>query len=372
VYDASERVEAATVTRVFISDCEGPISKNDNAFELTSHFVPNGDRLFTVISSYDDVLTEVARKPGHEPGSTLKLILPFLKAYGVTDEKMRKFSAQHLVCIEGIKDTLTYISSTAPAFIVSASYEHYLSALCEELGFPFENTYCTKVSLDKYGIKETEKQTLKKIAKQIIQMPVCDVPSDAQSVDDLTPEHRETIERLDEFFWKKIAEMEIGRVYYEVLPRGGREKAEAIRDVVRKLDVTMADVMYVGDSITDGDAFTLVEAKGGLTVSFNGNQYAVKNAQVAVLSENSITTSVLADAFIKFGKQETFNIVEGWNRAKLQESELNQALVRRLFKIYPERLPKVIMVTEENMEALAEESSKFRNKVRGKAVGRLG
>ena len=52
------------VKRVFVSDCEGPISKNDNAFELTSHFVPDGDKLFTVMSRYDDVLAEVIRKPG--------------------------------------------------------------------------------------------------------------------------------------------------------------------------------------------------------------------------------------------------------------------------------------------------------------------
>lgn len=41
--------------RIFISDCEGPISKNDNAFELSSNFIPNGDKLFTNISKYDDV-----------------------------------------------------------------------------------------------------------------------------------------------------------------------------------------------------------------------------------------------------------------------------------------------------------------------------
>ena len=44
----------------------------------------------------------------------------------------------------------------------------------------------------------------------------------------------------------------------------------------------LEDVMYVGDSITDVEAFKLVRDNGGLTVSFNGNSYAVKNAEVAV------------------------------------------------------------------------------------------
>ena len=78
--------EAQGVKRIFISDCEGPISKNDNAFELAANFIPNGDKLFTNISKYDDVLADVLNKPGYTAGSTLKLILPFFKAYGVTDK----------------------------------------------------------------------------------------------------------------------------------------------------------------------------------------------------------------------------------------------------------------------------------------------
>ncbi len=77
--------------RIFISDCEGPISKNDNAFELAANFIPNGDKLFANISKYDDVLADVLRKPGYSAGSTLKLILPFFKAYGVTDKQMEEF-----------------------------------------------------------------------------------------------------------------------------------------------------------------------------------------------------------------------------------------------------------------------------------------
>lgn len=359
--------------RVFVSDCEGPISKNDNAFELTSHFVPNGNRLFTVVSRYDDVLAEVVRKPGYEAGGTIKLILPFLKAYGVTDQKMRKFSAEHLVCIAGIGNTLQHVKGLAPTFIVSTSYEHYLRSLCEVLDFPFENAYCTRVCLDKYGLGARERQKLKQFAKEIAKMPVFDIPSDTELLDDLEEKEQETVRRLDEIFWKEIAvEMEIGTVYCEVKPVGGGQKAEAIEDIARRLNVAVADVMYVGDSITDDEAFRLVERKGGLTVSFNGNQYAVRNAEVAVLSENSIVTAVIADAFLRLGKPEALSLVKDWNRKALEKSGISQSLIKRLFKLYPSKLPKAVIVTKENVEALAEKSSRFRNKVRGEAVGRLG
>jgi len=360
------------VTRVFVSDCEGPISKNDNAFELTSHFVPDGDRLFTVVSRYDDALAEVVKKPGHQAGSTLKLILPFFKAYGATDQKMREFSARHLLCIPGIKNTLQHVRSSASAFIVSASYEHYLKALCEVLEFPFEDTYCTRVCMNKYDIREKEKEELKQAAKEISQMPVFEIPSDAQSLDDLRKEGQKTVRRLDEIFWGKIAEMEIGRVYCEVNPVGGGEKAEAIKDIVHRLGVTVADIMYVGDSITDGEAFKLVKREGGLTVSFNGNQYAVRNTEIAVLSENSAVTAVIADAFLRLGKPKALQLVKSWHKEALERSSVSQTLVNWLLKLYPDRLPKTEIVTDQNMETLAEESSKFRNKVRGEAVGRLG
>ncbi|MGB4612149.1 MAG: energy-converting hydrogenase A, subunit R, partial [Methanothermobacter thermautotrophicus] len=31
------------LNRVFVTDCEGPISLNDNAFEAAAHFIPDGD-----------------------------------------------------------------------------------------------------------------------------------------------------------------------------------------------------------------------------------------------------------------------------------------------------------------------------------------
>lgn len=358
---------------VFISDCEGPISKNDNAYEITAQFVPNGDKLFTLISKYDDVLADVLKKPGYSAGSTLKLILPFLKAYGITDRQMEDFSAQNLVLIANSEDTLQHARSVANAFIVSTSYEHYIKALCKALGFPYENTYCTKLNLDKYGVNEKEKERLKEIAEEIVQMPLIVMQPTAKTINDFSPIDKETIKRLDTFFWSEIAGMNLGKIFSEVTTMGGRQKAAAIGNAVTKLRVSLEDVMYVGDSITDVEAFQLVRDNGGLTVSFNGNSYAVGNAEVAVLSVNSIVTAVIADVFCRQGKQAALNLVENWNLQSLEHSGVvNLALLDHLFTYYPQILPKVQIVTTENMEPLAEESSEFRKGVRGEAIGKLG
>jgi len=359
--------------RVFISDCEGPISKNDNAFEVTAGFVPNGDKLFTLISKYDDVLADVLKKPGYTAGSTLKLILPFLKAYDVTDAQMEDFSAKNLILIANSRDTLQHVSAVANAFIVSTSYEHYIKALCKTIDFPYGNTYCTKLSIDKYAVTEKEKARLKEIAKEIVQMPMITIPTAAKTAEDFSATDQETIRRLDTIFWSEIASMSVGRIFSEVTTVGGSQKAAAIEDATAKLHVPLEDVMYVGDSITDVEAFQLVRENGGLTVSFNGNDYAVRNAEIAVLSENNVVTAVIADVFCKQGKQAALNLVENWNIESLEHNRgVSLSLLDRLFSLHPQTLPKVQIVTAKNMEALAKKSSEFRKKVRGESIGRLG
>ncbi len=358
--------------RVFISDCEGPISKNDNAFELMEHFVPEGDKLFTRISKYDDVLADALKKPGYNAGDSLKLILPFLKAHDVTDLQMRRFSAENILLIAKSKETLAQIRSKTDAFIISTSYQHYIEALCEFLGFPFEKTFCTQLSLDRYELSEKEKARLKEMAREITQTPIVSIPPSAKSLKDFSEQDQKTICRLDEIFWNEISHMKIGEIFSEVTPIGGRQKAEAVKAAVKRSHASLADVMYVGDSITDVEAFRLVRENDGLTVSFNGNEYAIRNAEIAVLSENSTVTAVIFDLFSRIGKQETLRVLENRNVETTQQKTVNKPHLERLLSLYSGALPKTQIATPRNMEMLIKESSEFRKKVRGEAVGRLG
>jgi energy-converting hydrogenase A subunit R len=348
------------------------MSKNDNAFEITSQFIPNGNSLFTIVSRYDDVLADVLKRPGYKAGDTLKLILPFLKAYGVTDQKMLEFSAQSLLLISNIMDALYYVQNIAYTFIVSTSYEHYIKALCHALSFPFENTYCTKVNIDKYKLSKKEEKRLKELAKEISQMPIFKIPLEARSLNDFPKEHQKIIQRLDEIFWKEIANMEIGKIFDEVNPVGGSEKAEAIKDVTKRLGIELADVMYVGDSITDVEAFRLVRAGGGLATSFNGNAYAVREAEIAVMSDKALVTAVLADVFSRFGKKEVMKLISNWSRSAIEKFDITTALKNRFLELCNDKFPVAEAVKPENMERLAKESTAFRKHVRGEAIGRLG
>jgi energy-converting hydrogenase A subunit R len=356
--------------RAFVSDCEGPISKNDNAFELAENFIPNGEKLFATISKYDDVQADVLNKPGYCAGSTLKLILPFFKAYDVTDQQMEKFSAQNILLIADTQTTLRHVQSIASSFIVSTSYEHYIRAICKTVDFPYKNTYCTKVSLDKCGITPQEKEQLRKIAQEITQMPIIEIPSNPKSIRDFSDNDVAAIQRLDQIFWDIIPKTFVGKFLIDVVTIGGEQKAEAIRDVTKRLGIELSNVMYVGDSITDVEAFKLVSNNGGLSVSFNGNNYAIKNAKVAVLSESNLVTAIIADLFCKLGAKNTLKTLSSW-RIEALKGTVNENLIKKLTS-QNKAFPKVQIVTGENMESLIKESSEFRKKVRGVAVGRLG
>jgi len=358
--------------RIFVTDCEGPISKNDNAFELTSSFVPDGDSFFALISKYDDVLADVVKKPGYKAGDTLRLILPFLKAYDSTDDKIKEYSARNVLLVPGAKDTLTFVRKIMPSFIVSTSYEQYISSLCELTDFPFENTYCTRLNLDKYDITIEETKRLQELREEIVALPMIEIPKNAISVNDFSERDQATIQRLDRIFWQEILRMDSGRMLREVNPVGGSEKAKAVQDIVEKLERSLDRVMYVGDSITDVPPLRLVRENGGLSVSFNGNGYAVRESEIVVLSGNTTVTSVLAETFSRLGKEGAFRLVEEWNPLGLKKYCASPALRERMLRLYPDGFPRVERVTADNMERLKRESSVFRKTVRGEAIGKLG
>jgi len=358
--------------RIFISDCEGPISKNDNAFELVSHFIPDGSCLYTLISKYDDVLADVVKRPSYKAGDTLKLILPFLKAYGVTNQAITDYSSKSVLLVPGVKEMLRFVFNSMPSFIVSTSYEQYIRALCDVVNFPFENVHCTRLDLDKFQISEKEATQIKRLREKMVKMPIPEIPKGAKSLKDFPKDYQDTVKKLDEIFWRELSKMTVGTMLREVNPVGGDEKAEALQKIVDQFESDLHNVMYVGDSITDVSALRLVRKAGGLTISFNGNAYAVREAEIAVLSEDAIVTAILADAFNKFGKSFAMKMAEDWKPSTLQKLSLSQPLKRYFFALREMRLPRVEVVTSENKERLMKQSTSFRQTVRGEAIGKLG
>ncbi len=361
-------------------DCEGPLTQNDNAFELCEKFIPNGGKFFAIVSKYDDFLADVIKKPGYKAGDTLKLVLPFLKAYGVTDEDMEKFSQETLILLPGTQSMLPKVNDMLPSFIISTSYKPYIEALCQVTSFPMDHCYCTQVSLDEYEIAPGDADVLKDMSQEISQMEMIKWSSHAKGMQDLSSKQRKLVHRLDEIFWKQIPSMSIGRILNEVNPIGGTEKARAVTDSLEKTGLSLDRVIYVGDSITDVQALDLVKGAGGLAISFNGNRYAIEHAELAILSSNTSIIFGISSLCLKNGMDAVKNMFKsGPGRidydtlfAKLSATVTDHNMLVEIESTTKNGTLELYNIEACDMEELVCKSEKVRKEVRGHKVGILG
>ncbi len=358
--------------RHFATDCEGPISKNDNAQELSAHFIPRGETFFAIVSKYDDFLADVVKRSGYKAGDTLKLILPFLIAFGANNTAVQNFSRSHILLVPGAMETLRFVRQRMPSFIISTSYEPYIEALCELIDFPVDHAFFTSVDIDRYPLDPEEETWLRKTLTEIVEMEMPDWPEDIQHIAELPENHRKTLGRLDRIFWQTIPEMKIGRIFEEVNPVGGVEKAKAVLKSLEETGHGLEDVMYVGDSITDVQALDLMRERGGLAVSFNGNGYAIRSAQVCCMSNDARVIAVLADVFSREGRDSALDLVQTWGLDSIHRLSIDTALLGWLNTLSEKDFPRVELISNLNRRGLIAASEVFRKSVRGERIGALG
>ncbi len=332
-------------------DCEGPLTLNDNAFEFSAYLIPKGDYFFTQISRFDDFLADIKKLPGYKAGDTLKLILPFLKLFGATNKLLEEFSEKTLILLPEVERVLPYISNLIPTFIISTSYKPYLEALAKRLHFPRENIFCTEVDLDKVKLSPEEKKILEKLYLEIIHYHLIELPKTAQTPEDLPESLRNILKRFEEIFFDILWNLEVGIFLREVNPIGGEEKAKACQTISEGLGISLSEGVYCGDSITDVQAFQLISSKGGISLSFNGNRYALRASEYYALSSTAKFFEKFVLAYLKESKERLkYFSIKG-------EGEFEFGPVPR---------------EEEAFWKLVEKSEAFRKKIRGELVGALG
>ena len=347
------------MTRIFVTDCEGPLTKNDNAQEVAERFLPEGAEFFARLSKYDDFLADLARRPGYNAGDTLRLLPPFLRAFEVTDEDVELFSAEGVLLVPGALKLLDQVGQELPAYIVSTSYTPYLEALSQVTGFPLANVRCTEISLDQWEMPEDEKAWLREELTRVLARPLLTIPEGASTVDELGDEDRETVEQLEELFWRRMQGRVSGRMLDTVRPIGGGMKLAALEQIMEREGAAGADVMYVGDSITDVPPLAAVREWGGVGLSFNGNGYALAAAEFAAASPDVEVTEQLAAAFARGGRQSVLDEVRRWPKPQKGKRPAGRARAR-------------VGVVAEERDALAETSAAMRRSVRGERIARLG
>ena len=354
-------------------DCEGPLALNDNAFELCREFIqPQGDRFFQQVSRYDDYLVEVAKRPGYQSGDMLKLILPFLKAHGLTDARIEAYSRKNVTLAPGAEGAFKFLHSRDfPIFEISTSYRPFAEAVGLKLGFRKERIYCTELDLDRYSLSAAEAEELKRLQGEIIAAPAIELPPDAAAAD-LPAPVTEAIAMLDRIFWDRLPRIPIGALLQEVNPIGGPEKAKAVTDSLAQTKLSMAEMIYVGDGSTDVQAFEAVREKGGLAISFNGNRDAVNAAEVIVVADSAWPIAMLMAIFQLWGKEGVLEVACPETRDKSRSLVLPEAVIEPIAMGLEGRVFNLYDQSADNLDKVVEESQAMRAKLRGEAIAALG
>jgi energy-converting hydrogenase A subunit R len=344
-FEGLEDVVAYEGKQLVIS-LDGPITTNDNALELCEHFIDDGARFYDALSRYDEFVSNSHRNHKLRIGGRFQLILPFLRANRVSDAKMHEFSRSHIKMIHGAAKTVRFAQELMVSFVVSHSYEHHVSEACDLISFPYENAYCTKLSMNAVLMDDWEANLLKNYAKEIVSLPLIEIPRGAKGPVDLSARDQTTVNRLDDIFTKEISDLNAFRLVTDTHAIGAEEKAASLLDICKKTGVGLEDTIYIGNNASDAQALQLVRRGGGLSIAFNGSAEAIREAEVKMTSDNSVVTSVITEAFYKSGRDAVLSLVDDWNIQHIQSSGfVHDYLIKELSRVFPEGLPSVERVT---------------------------
>ncbi|MBQ2353707.1 MAG: hypothetical protein II396_05280 [Methanobrevibacter sp.] len=342
----------------FITDCEGPLTLNDNAFELADNFIENGGDLFKILSLYDDYLVDVVKKPDYKAGNTLKLILPFFVVENLKNEDLIDFSRNNIYSVNDSKFLLEYLKETMNTYIVSTSYGQYIEAVSNYMEVPFENTFYTNVNVDELELTDDEIEKIKEYKNSILENP-------------------DDYDLFDEIFFSEISEMGIYDKIREIEVVGGQGKKLAIDEIIKRDAINTNEILYIGDSITDVEPLDFARKNNGISISFNGNEYPLKVAEIAIVSPSAIATAVIADIYARYDKNKVLEFIDDYNSTENMEKlfddcDIDDEIKKRFFSIFTNNYPLIQIITDENYENILKESKKMRNDIRGQDIGGLG
>lgn len=345
----------------FFTDWEGPWAVTDFAYEAAIAFL-NSHEFFERLSQYDDYLAYVVKKEDYEAGDTLKLLAPFLVAANVTSRDLEELSSKVASFVPDAKGAMAALKPYN-AVVISTAYKQFLEVAARMIGVNGD-LWGTEFIPESYDVGEDEKGKVLKAVGVIASLPEIEVKP-GMSIDDLDEDSRESVEWLDRFFWNELMKTSFRKVLEEVNAIGGGRKQKIVQSYVERHNIE--EIIAIGDSISDHAMLQWVRDKGGIAVSFNGNEFAIKHANVAVISNTAFAEAAVVDLFMKEGVEGVIKFAKNFEKQSLKDSKINPEIVQRLLSSEV----KIYWLEDVDVNAVLEESKKMRRLLRGEA-GKLG
>ncbi|AAB89817.1 hypothetical protein [Archaeoglobus fulgidus] len=268
---------------MFFTDWEGPWILTDFALELCMA-VFNNARFFSNLSEYDDYLAYEVRREGYEAGYTLKLLTPFLAAAGVKNRDVERIAELSAKFVPDAEKAMATLQERWTPVVISTSYTQYLRRTASMIGVRGE-LHGTEVDFDSIAVPEGLREEL---------LSIIDVIASLSG--------EELFRKLDELFSRS----EVRKIVESVKAVGAGEKAKIMRGYCESKGIDFPVV--VGDSISDYKMFEAARGLGGVAIAFNGNEYALKHADVAIISPTAMSEAKVIELFME-RKERAFEVL---------------------------------------------------------------
>lgn len=338
----------------------GFIMWNSLAKDLCTKYVKNGAKLFDVMKRYETVGGFALSRQDFP--SVNKMLFPFISAGGVTDHDAYAMATEKLRFLKGAERTLRYVNALLPTFINSNAYEHQMMAVCDKSGFPICNVNSMRVSFDELTLSKGDAKKIRAAGNKILGLPVSKQNYAGGKMKYLDMEDSAIVDVLDRFYEKDVQKMD------SVLEASGKipslctnEKAYVLLETRKRTEIGFEDTAYVGSDSTDFRAMDMVKDASGLSISFNGTEYAVMGSNVAVVGDNATVAAVLVAEFYNGGLEGVFSMLEHWDAESLRKYPCaDRNLMDSMLRESGEDLPKVYKVEKSNADQIVEESLRQR------------
>ena len=349
--------------RQFICSSHGLITMNNNARNLCARFIKNGDRVYDVLSKYEEV--SIFQGNTMKEGASRDLIrtmAPLLRANGVTDHSAYTFGKEDLKLMPGAERAMKYIADLQPTFINTSSIEQHMMSVAEKLGFNMGNINSSQLPFEPIVINKKEARELREMCTTISKMDPKRIPTTLpEQGEPYDKEGWEMLVELDRIFLDRIPDMDFFSGLSSVISVGSNEKSYTLLEIRRQSSIDFDSTLYVGSGPTDNQALDIVRDGGGLAVSFNGSAATVRNADIAIISPDSTVVAVIAAEYYNEGIEAVHELIKNWNLDYLREKTgPDRYLLDSFIKKYPLELPEVIRVTNKNVKSVTQRSEDFR------------
>jgi len=346
-----------------VCSCRGFLTRNNDARNLCETFIENGSHFYDVLDRYDKLTAYVLNREESTAGSTIKWCVPFLKAFGATDHAVYKCLSEKLGMMPDASRTMNYISGILPTFITTSMFEHGMMSMKEELKAPLCETACSEMCLDQTMFGRAESRKIRDMAKEICALKVPKTFYELGVPMELCQADIDIISTLDRILTEKLPDTSAMALMETVTPMTSHKKAYRLLDIRRTMNIDLDSTMYIGSASTDFQPMDLVRDAGGLSIAFNGEDFAVRGSNIAILSEDTTVGAVFAQSFCDKGLQAALDLASNWSRDYLRRADLpDRNLVDTMLKNNPRKLPEVFVVEDSDLDAVAAKCDAYRRK----------